>query len=80
MPEEEREFLSFRPGKKRVLRGIQCIKKVFAGPAWKSTAYQVPCLVKTWGRPGFPALRIWMHSPSLQQSHADLRQGVKKPD
>jgi hypothetical protein len=35
----------------------------------------VPSLAKTWGRPGFPALRIWKHVPSFHKLHADFRQG-----
>jgi len=34
------------------------------------------CLLQTWGLFGFPAFRIWMHSPPLHISHPSLRQGV----
>jgi len=34
------------------------------------------CLLQTGGLSGFPALRIWMHSPPLHRSHSDFRHGV----
>jgi hypothetical protein len=36
---------------------------------------KVAHLLKTCGLSGFPALRMWMHSPSFHLLHSDLRHG-----
>lgn len=59
----------------RMFRQVFLIQ-VLRIPGWRDFRYHSAFLQNTCSLSGFPALRIWMHSPSIHCSHSPLRQGV----